>query len=144
MTDTNIELFNQHAALILSELYRAFPLRQHIEYRILVLGENPSEPNVTETPEVTPIEEHVYDATVDWLSDAGYINLVGNARRGNATLTSKGLETLKAVPATLQGNVSIGDQLVDATKSGTSAAAADIVAKGLTHGFWFLMRSQGG
>ncbi|MOA26170.1 hypothetical protein D3C78_1469440 [compost metagenome] len=50
------------------------------------------------------------------------------------TLTAKGLEVLKATPASLQTGPSLGEQLVDASKSGTKELVRGAVGEALSLG----------
>lgn len=144
MSENNIELFNEHASTIFSRLYRHFPLPSHIEYRVVVLGEDPNTPPDMPGPGAkTPLHERVYNATAIWLADAGYIKMANSVYDGSAVLTSKGLETMKAVPSGLDNSASVGDRLVEATQSGAKETATQIVSQGLTQGFLMLMKSHG-
>lgn len=128
---SNIDLFDEHAAAVFAELYEHFPLRRPITAEAIIgIGIDPYNP-----PPKVPHALRVYDATVEWLAESGYIALEGNARQGVATLTMKGLEVMKAVPASLQGHGSLGDALVSTVRSGGAAAGKELISLGLTQAF---------
>ena len=97
---------------MLGELYSTFPCPMYIDPAKYapshVVGELLNE------------EAEFLNHTLNWLQQAGYI-LIGDLRHntGGATgvvLTAKGLEALRAVPASLEGQASLGERLVEQTK----------------------------
>lgn len=128
---SNIDLFDEHAARIFAALYEAFPVRVSVAAADLLGFDVDPEDPVAEIP----LSVQVYEATVQWLAEAGYIYLDGNATRGVATLTPKGLEVMKAVPETVRGHGSLGDALVAAVRSGGAAAGKELVSRGITEAY---------
>lgn len=124
----NIDRFNDCAGRLLSFLYENFPRKTDLDF-FEWLGKEVFEPGDDELEFCT--------ATLEWLADAGYIAVGTFHTQGAAkvTLTVKGLEALKAVPAGLQGKGGIGDALVRATKEGTAEMVRQLAARLFTEGF---------
>ncbi|MCS4503904.1 hypothetical protein NYO91_07410 [Arhodomonas aquaeolei] len=128
---SNIDLFDEYTAAIFAELYEHFPLRRSIASEAIIgLALDPADP-----PPRVPHELRVYEATVEWLAGSGFIALSGNGHQGDATLTLRGLEVMKVVPASVRDHNSLGDSLVSAVRSGGAAAGKELVAFGLTQAF---------
>lgn len=98
---------------MLGELYSTFPCPKFIDPAKYAPSHIPGEP-LNE-------EAEFLNHTLKWLQQAGYI-LIGNLNlnTGGATgvvLTAKGLEALRAMPASLEGKASLGERLADQAKS---------------------------
>jgi hypothetical protein len=135
MTASNIEQFDVITGRVLSALYENFPVPRYLLVQEFV-GE------VFEFDDLLGVElindeGAFFLASVKWLANAGYmefseeIHLNGFA---DVVLTAKGLETLKAVPASLQTGPSLGEKLVDATKGGAKEVVRGLVGEVLSLG----------
>lgn len=135
MTAANIERFNQLAGAIFSDLYKSFPVPENLEPETYV-------------PDNTSFDEHLqmdvqndegefFFACVDWLSDSGYLRFktrYPNNGFAGCVLTTKGLEVLKAVPDSITTDSSLGDQLVEASKSGAKSVLGNIAGQAISVG----------
>lgn len=127
---TNIERFNELTAKIFAALYASFPVRLALEgtdYGMDDTQTNDKGRSRFNNPE----EAKFFLATVNWLLNAGYIDFthLAGGFPGKAVLTAKGLEVLKAMPATLSTQESLGDLLVSGVKTG----AKEALQKGVTY-----------
>lgn len=135
---SNIELFDEYTAAIFAELYEHFPLRRSVAAEAIIgMALDPADP-----PPRIPRELMIYEATVEWLADTGFIALSGNGHQGEATLTLRGLEAMKVVPASVRDHSSLGDSLVSAVRSGGAAAGKELVAFGLTQAFRLMTQGR--
>ena len=126
---SNIERFDEITAQILGRLYQEFPLPVYLPaadfvssatcYCDAICGDTPSP------------EARFFEACVVWLGETGYLrykeHLYQLAGFRDAVLTAKGLEVLKAIPDSLGGKQTIGEQLVSAAKAG----ATDLLKEGV-------------
>ncbi|MDD0973804.1 hypothetical protein [Pseudomonas fontis] len=135
MTVSNIQQFDEITGRVLGTLYENFPvpkslrIKQFVEdgfiYDERVQVDVPSESGM------------FFMACIDWLAEAGYLRFRSKAHNDGfveAVLTAKGLEVLKAIPESLQTGPSLGDQLVDATKSGAKSLLGSIAGQALSIG----------
>lgn len=129
---SNMDLFNEYTATIFAELYQAFP-----EVRPLDVGRlsgcKPDDYGVIGK------RGQVCAATIEWLAESGYIRL-GHRMDWTfpAVLTAKGLEILKATPASISQGKSAGESIVAAVKDGSMRTAVNLVSSALTEGFKLL------
>ncbi|MBJ9716426.1 hypothetical protein [Burkholderia gladioli] len=134
----NIQKFDDLVARIFARLYQAFPVK--INLTLADFGFD----NSTVTPTSGFITIAYKDAenakfffdTVDWLNAAGYINMMADPHTPGryAVLSSKGLEVLKATPASLTPDKSLGEYLAVNIKNGTSDAIRKGVSLALSMG----------
>ncbi|CAN2975974.1 DUF2513 domain-containing protein [Pseudomonas sp. PM2] len=120
MTTSNIKRFDELTGQLFGVLYESFPLPRNLEFEHF-----PAE------------DKKFFVASVDWLSRAGYLSfmfLYPNQGYTEVVLTSKGLEVLKALPESLKSGPSLGDQLVDASKTGAKSLLGDIAGQALSIG----------
>ena len=118
MTASNIERFDRIVALVLGDLYTSFPC----PVRLLASSyiENALAHDDDIGAEVMTESGEFFNHTMNWLDQAGYLQmqsihtLSGTAR--GVVLTAKGLEALRAVPASLEGQASLGERLIEQTK----------------------------
>jgi len=128
----NIELFNEYTAVIFATLYESFPIPTQLSASDILDRENAAD--LSDQYD----QERVCFATIRWLNEAGYIRYKSDNEMGfqNVVLTPKGLELLKAIPASLENSVSIGDHLIALMKTGTTREMAiDLVKLAFTEGF---------
>lgn len=130
----NIEQFDVLTGRVLAELYQHFPVDVDLNawsYRDLFTG--------------VPIEDGwlskedsvFFQSTVLWLGSAGYIEHGDPTSNGDVyrcVLTAKGLEVLKAFPASLQTGPTLGDKLVDASKGGAKEVLRGVANEALSLG----------
>ena len=129
MPSSNIERFDEITAQLFSTLYQSFPVPVFLaagnfvspatQYHQAIGGDAPSD------------EATFWVACVIWLQEAGYIRYKSHhhpsASFREAVLSAKGLEVLKSIPDSLSGKDTIGDQLVDAARTG----ATDLLKEGV-------------
>ena len=120
----NIELFDQYAALILSQLYESFPVKRGLETRQLT-----GEYGAICAPDGRPSKEvEVAYATIEWLAETGYIRTESSRHLfgcSGCVLTSLGLHLLKATPESVKVKEAIGDKLVRLVQDGSIDLAKD-------------------
>lgn len=135
MTTSNIERFDEITGKVLGKLYQEFPVPVSLSADKFV------EPATRYCEhlcaDVPSKEAEFFIACILWLAAADYLRLkeqgYGVARE--VVLTAKGLEALKAVPKSLDGSESIGEQLVEAAKSGMSDQVRDLTNNFLKRGY---------
>lgn len=136
MTASNIERFDEYAGAIFAKLYDTFPLPTELTPYQFV-GANLREPARDGLGTVQNDNAYFFISCVDWLRSAGYLAIGGSYDDGtylDCVLTAKGLEVLKAVPESLQSGPSLGEKLVDASKSGTKELMRGVVGEALSIG----------
>lgn len=133
MTSTNIEQFDLMVGQTLAHLYNSFPMPVNLSVSTFIGEDNMYLKESFTGAELTPEAEFAY-ATYAWLLSAGYIDGKPYFNEGisDAVLSAKGLETLKAVPDSLQG--SLGERLADATKSNSLDVVKSLTTEALAIG----------
>ncbi|HDT6080014.1 TPA: hypothetical protein QHC28_004739 [Aeromonas veronii bv. veronii] len=130
---SNIEKFDDIAAETFAILYERFPLPCYIAVEHFTEGRQAYE-DIDHGGQMPTDEARLIDATFVWLVDAGYIK--GNVNRhigiGQAVLTAKGLETLKATPDSL--TAPMGERIKDAVKQDGRDVARSLVSQALSIG----------
>lgn len=74
-------------------------------------------------------------ATLEWLEETGYIRSKSKAmgrQMHSVTLRPKALEALRAVPNSIDPEQTIGEGLVEASRSGTRDAVRRLASESLT------------
>lgn len=135
MTISNIQQFDEITGQVLGALYQNFPVPRHLLIKQFVEGGYTMDEHLA--MDVANERGEFFIACIDWLADAGYLSFKDQSYGNgvlNAVLTAKGLEALKAVPASLTPGTSLGDQLVDATKSGTMNILRSVAGEVLSVG----------
>jgi len=129
MAASNIEKFDEYTALIFARLYGSFPLRidlSHVDFLYEEWSREPYDHDV-----YNPQAEFL-TATMQWLKDAGYLSGEPSAiGLYKAVLTAKGLEVLKATPASLEHGPSIGERISDAVKAEGRETMRGLVSEAL-------------
>jgi len=136
MTSSNVERFDRLTGGVFGKLYQSFPV--------------PIELNINDfTSLITPLKEtyeedqtlnasEFFYSTLSWLKDSGYITYLNNALDNTScygcVLTAKGLEVLKAVPKSVDGD-SLGGQLADAVKEGAMGKLKELASEALSKGY---------
>lgn len=141
MALSNIEKFNDQVGKIFADLYAAFPLPITLCAKDFVPNGQVLTTNAA-GDEVISDEAYFFMATGSWLIKAGYFTAVefNDGDFGVAILTAKGLEALKAMPDSLQGKESLGEQLVDAAKTEGREVIRSLVSQALGIGLQLLVR----
>lgn len=96
----NIQDFNQIAVVIFAQLYNAHPYEKTLDVADIaaVVGVTPT----TVLPSGRRFDE-VFESTVRWLHEQGYIHTRGSHARERVTLSAKALYAMNVVPPALQG-----------------------------------------
>lgn len=131
---SHIESFNRCTALILGELYRAFPFRKQISSKSLPEGIFDD----IDGEDFDGVFERlaVFEKTAKWLVDAGYIwaDEMRDSTLNGAILSTKGLEVLKAMPEPLSSGETLGDRMGGLVKAGSYSLLSKVVDKALSIG----------
>lgn len=141
MALSNIEKFDELVGEMFAVLYAAFPLPKALLAKYFVPDGNVYTPGGINYGELT-CDAEFFMATGRWLINAGYIEAQesGGCAFVDALLTAKGLETLKAVPGSLQGKAPLGEQLVDAAKTEGREALRSLVSQALGIGLQLFVK----
>lgn len=135
MTTSNIDRFDEITGKVLGELYQQFPVPVNLSADKFVQPATRYCEHVG--ADVPSKEAEFFIASILWLAAADYLRLerhcYGIAQA--VVLTAKGLEALKAVPKSLDGSLSIGEQLVKAAKSGVAEQVRDLTNNVLKRGY---------
>jgi hypothetical protein len=134
---SNIEKFDELTARIFAALYEDFPVPRSLSAEQYGVDCNAVFAEPDRIDSVSFKDLNFFCSTVQWLSASGYVEYATELNMGtfsDVTLTAKGLEVLKATPASLKApeggeSKTLGDYLVDGVKSG----AADAMKKGATY-----------
>ncbi|NBB09552.1 hypothetical protein [Pseudomonas sp. SLFW] len=131
MAVSNIERFDNLASRLFAELYESFPMGKDIDTANYL--DPATQWSERYQQEVLIDDGEFFLATVLWLQRAGYLSVdkYHHSRVSDVVLTAKGLEVLRAVPGSLQGDASIGEQLADAAKSGGKEAMRGLLSEAL-------------
>lgn len=139
----NIEKFDELSGRVLANFYSSFPVPINLQAKDFV--EKATQYNEKAQCEAASSDAVFFIATVEWLRRAGYIHADdqdGHHRIvRNGVLTAKGLEVLKIKPASLSDETSLGDQLADAAKKGSSDAVRKAVTEIMSLGARVVMQS---
>ncbi|SDI51354.1 hypothetical protein SAMN04487867_10836 [Vreelandella titanicae] len=144
MTQTsNIEKFDEFSGQVLASFYNSFPVPINLQARDFV--EQPTQYDESSQCDRASPDAVFFIATVEWLRRAGYIHADeqdGNDRIvKNGVLTAKGLEVLKIKPTSLTDEPSLGDQLADAAKKGSSDAVRKAVTEIMSLGARLMLQT---
>lgn len=137
----NIDLFNLCVADVLGACYEQFPVKIDLYFDEIgnrVASQFPSDDG-DELLDVFMSSLDVVSATIQWLSQAGYL-WIGNEFYGGvtkSTLTPKSLELLNMVPESLKESRSLGSVLAAESKTLGREAVLSIVRTVLSEGAKF-------
>ena len=135
MTISNIKRFDEVTGLVLGALYESFPVPRPL-FAGSFQSDIDSRDDVVDSGTPHDVEAFFF-ACVEWLAEAGYLRFADIQQAlgyHNCVLTAKGLEALKAFPKSLSTGPSLGDKLVDATKSGTKSMLGSLAGEVLSVG----------
>lgn len=144
MTASNIQKFDEITGQVFGALYQSFPVAKYLPIKDFV--EDGLSLDDFLGYEVVNENGEFFFACVEWLAEAGYLRFKEKAQNDgfvDVVLTAKGLEALKAVPASLTASSSLGEQLIDATKSGTKSALGSLAGEVLSVGSRIFSNSLG-
>ncbi|WP_028684146.1 hypothetical protein [Pseudomonas chlororaphis] len=130
MTTSNIKQFDEHTGLVLGALYESFPVPRPLLIEDFA-PDGFSSDDFLGTEVLNEKGEFLF-ACIDWLAESGYLRFkkrVHNTGFTDAVLTAKGLEVLKAIPDSVSTGPSLGEQLVNAAKSGVKGAVGSAAGK---------------
>lgn len=135
MTTSNIQQFDEITGQVLGALYENFPVPRHLLIEQFI--ETGYTFHEQMGMDIANERGEFFIACIEWLSESGYLRFKNQSHGSgflNAVLTAKGLEALKAVPESLTAGPSLGDRLVDATKSGTKSILGSLAGEVLSVG----------
>ncbi len=135
MTTSNIQRFDEITGQVFGALYECFPVPRHLIIEQFI--EDGYTFNEHMASDVANERGEFFIACVEWLAESGYLRFeIRSHGCGvlNAVLTAKGLEALKALPTSLSAGPSLGDRLVDATKSGSKSILGSLAGEVLSVG----------
>lgn len=126
----NITIFNASVALILSELYKNFPVPVCLTYQ--TLADTLCEQSDVDRNDVISVTIN----TISWLKKSGYIWLDSESEREvfGVVLNPKGLEVLKITPDTDEDNRTIGERLTDPDKTYALDEREKLISLALSEG----------
>ena len=134
----NIDLFNEYAARILSQLYEGFPVKDDLDARTISGHTDENEFGIICAPDGRePKEARVAYPTIEWLLDTGYARSDDRRpyrRFGGCVLSAEGLRLLQATPESAQTAEPAGDKLVRLVKEEAIGLARDTVRAILASG----------
>jgi len=128
----NMEKFNNLVGLIFGKLYEGFPVPLHITPTLFL------ESVISEDDEDGSFNfSEYFSSTVKWLEAADYIRISLDRSSGSGVafdviLSERGLEALRRVPSSLEGKESIGERLVNYSKSKASEAVSTLISLAIT------------
>lgn len=139
----NIEKFDELSGQVLANFYSSFPVPVNLLAKDFV--EEPTQYDENIQGERASPDAVFFIATVEWLRRAGYIHASEqdgyNRIVKNGVLTAKGLEVLKIKPTSLTDAPSLGDQLADAAKKGSSDAVRKAVTEVMSLGARLMLQT---
>ena len=133
----NIELFDDHTARILADLYVSFPVKRRLDARKLSGHEAHDDFGRILDERGNPSKTfEIAHATIEWLWDTGYVrgDRMDQYGLGQAVLTPIGLAVLKATPTSLTPGESTGEKLARLVREGAMDGARELVKAALVTG----------
>jgi hypothetical protein len=111
----NIQEFNQIAALVFAQLYKAFPDLVNINRPAIAVAMGAEEQNWNSYVLASGRSaQAVISLTVGWLASEGYTKFFGDHPADRVMLTTRGLAAMNAMPSGL--GQTVGTALVRATQ----------------------------
>ncbi len=124
--------FNKLVGFIFGKLYEEFPVPLELEPNLFFgkMAEDLDEEGEFNFPDY-------FDSTVRWLETAGYIWMPVDKSSYDGpsydvVLSEKGLEALRRVPVSLEGNASIGERLATFSKTKASETLSTLISLAIT------------
>jgi len=127
----NIDIFNDAAALVFSELYSSFPVPVCLNYGSLATKLCDTDQTIAQAQGLI-----VLINTVAWLRKSGYIWLDSESELEvfGVVLNPRGLEILKLRPDAPEDDTTIGERLADTGNVTTREERAALIRLALTEG----------
>ena len=125
--------FNKLVGLIFGSLYEQFP-------QPVVMNDEKFRGDFDDFDEKDAFDFRSYfESTIRWLENAGYIWIEQDKSsfdgpEFDVVLSEKGLEALRRVPVSLEGTASIGERLVQFSKTKASEALSTLISLAITTG----------
>lgn len=134
---TNIELFNGIAGRLFALLYEKFPFYSDVDIDSLAIDlvDKNDYDGAWDISELT-------EATVRWLSAAGYIWIKESQEFGTpytAVLSPKGFEVLKAIPEVIDTSKTLGEKIKELSKDKLNSALNKAVELAISQGFKIML-----
>ncbi|EAU6186042.1 hypothetical protein GQG59_001388 [Salmonella enterica] len=131
MTASNIDVFNDTVGQVFSRLYKSFPVPVFLHAKDIVGAENVMQPDDFMGEKPSPATDS-FMATIQWLINEGFLTAGGKQLSVyfDVVLTHKALNALQVSPDSLQP--SVGNRLVDATKSGSKELIRTLATEALS------------
>lgn len=131
-------MFDEITGKIFAKLYKSFPLPAYLSAEEFVA--EAMRFNEKSGMDLPTKDAEFFFATGKWLMSAGYLTATPYPYTafGDAVLTAKGLEILKAVPDSVSSKESIGEQLAGMAKEQGGEAAKGLVTEALALGARFI------
>lgn len=128
----SMEKFNKLVGILFGKLYESFPVALEVEPETFL----DSIIDELDAEGAFGFSDY-FDSTVRWLDMAGYVWIVQDrsadyAPHFDVVLSERGLEALRRVPSSLEGNASIGERLVAYSKSKASDAIGTLISLAVT------------
>jgi hypothetical protein len=127
----NIDYFNTVTGRLFAELYKNFPNK--IEIDIEKITRNLEKQNYNDSWDMDEFAK----TSLVWLADAGYVWLdkpIAYAQKFSAVLSPKGLESLQAIPDSIEPKQSLGEKLIEMSKKGVDETMNQLVKIAISHG----------
>jgi len=127
----NIDIFNESAALIFSELYKSFPVPLYLQYENMTKQLFKDDDTIDRNNHL-----EVFINTIAWLKTSGYIWLDSESEMEvyGVVLSQKGLEVLKITPDSSNDNISIGDRLAETNGECAAEEKSALIKQAITFG----------
>lgn len=140
---SNIELFDQYAARVLSELYQSFPFEKDLIISELIkdsgyssqIEQNPLD--IVTGDESAKRRAELLEKTIEWLGQSRYLhyrNRQPYVRFTDVRLTAKALAVMKSPSDSLKQKQMLGDLLVKSVSSGAASTVKTILSQIISHG----------
>lgn len=140
---SNIELFDQYTARVLSELYQSFPFKKDLIISELIKDSGYSGQieqdhfDIVTGDESAKRRAELLEETIEWLGQSGYLHYRDRqpyVRFADVRLTAKALEVMKSLPESLKQKQMLGDLLVKSVSSGAASTTKTILSQIISHG----------
>ena len=134
---SNIEKFDNLTARLFASLYESFPLERSLRPTDFDIDAENASNDTGQINAVSLKDVRFFSSTVRWLASAGYLKFHNESNLGtfyDVTLTTKGLEVLRAEPDSLEDSPgragqTLGEYLTDSVNAG----AVNAMRKGASY-----------
>lgn len=140
---SNIQQFNDHVSQVFALLYENFPTpidlgAEHFTFEAV-------DPNDPLGPSSLEEKFEPVAHAIRWLTEEGYLRCEGESMDNDfvaVQLTGKGLVTLNAMPAALDGRGSLGSRISDAVSRGAKQVAQKLAEEAISTGFKLMVQGS--